>query len=63
MLDILTELSTPLSQVILFILGLALLWFLLRVFLRFTIRIFTIGCGLIVLVGLCGLVFLILSRS
>ena len=56
-MDQFLDFSNPIVQIIILILGLAIFWILLRFFLRLTMRIFTLGCGLIVLLGLCVLVF------
>jgi hypothetical protein len=56
-MDILTESMDMLVQILILILGLAIVWFVLRLFLRLTMRIFTLGCGLIIVLGLCVLVF------
>lgn len=63
MLDFLNGLSAPLIQIVTLVVVLALVWILLRMFLRLTMRIFTIGCGLILLIGMCGLAYFLLTSA
>jgi len=41
-----------LNDVFLIILGLLALWFILRIFLRLTAKIFSCGCGAILAIGI-----------
>lgn len=61
MVEGLTETQTMLAQIGLLVLGLALAWVLVRFILRLTLRIFAIGCGLILGLGLCVLVYQLIS--
>jgi hypothetical protein len=63
MTDLLNGLSGPLIQIVTLIVVLALVWILLRMLLRLTVRIFSIGCGLILLAGLCGLAYLLAGNA
>jgi hypothetical protein len=45
-----------LSDIVLFVLALVIVWILLRFILRLTVRFFSCGCVLIVLVGIALLI-------
>ena len=52
--------SDLLVQIIIALVVLGVIWLVLRSVLRLTMRIFSIGCSLIVLIGLFALVYRIL---
>ena len=50
-------LSDQVIQIIILLAVLGVVWLVLRTVLRLTMRIFTIGCSLLVLIGLCAIVY------